>query len=375
MPDGAGAYSEELGGRPSYWQSSGNVRRQSLVVLDTRLFAWCHIAVRLESLTYGGDMAEATRKTGGTGKRLAFLVAYAAAVIASLLTFPAGIPWMVALWLVVFCVCLFRGWSPVWPMATCAAILIAKGTTPDPGLLFLLLPLGVAIQVAFVRRFRPHRSMRYATFPGVIVGWICWLSFYFSWERPPPSASLGLESGSPIVCLGDSLTLNEERTGGYPEELQKLLDRTVINLGQPGITTAEALPKLVQLKPLRPGIVIIELGGHDFLKGKPRAEAKNNLELIIAAAREAGAEIILFEIPRGFIHDPWWGLERQIAREQQIRLIPDGVIRSFVLYSPFAPPGMWTGGPYLSDDGLHPNKNGNQVMAEAVARAMMKDKR
>jgi len=310
------------------------------------------------------------RKSFGSGRRLVLLIAYSAAVIASLLTFPAGIPWMVACWLALYCVCLFRGWNPLWPVATCAAILVAKGTSPDPGLLFLLMPSGVAIHVAFVRQFRTDRNARFATFPGVVVGWICWLFFYFSWERPPQSASRGFEAGSPIVCLGDSLTLNEERTGGYPEELQKLLDRTVINLGQPGITTAEALPRLVQLKQLRPGIVVIELGGHDFLKGKPRAEAKNNLELMIAAAREAGAEVILLEIPRGFIYDPWWGLERQIAREQRVTLIPDSVIRSFVLYSPFAPPGMWSRGPYLSDDGLHPNKNGNQVMAEAVARAI-----
>lgn len=307
---------------------------------------------------------------GGPLKRLGILLGYSAALIASLLTFPAGVPWMVGFWQALFSCCLLTQISPLWPVMTCAAILLAKGTSLDPRLLALLLQVAVAIYVTLVRRLQPAGRHSAATYAGLIGGWACWLFFTVGWNRTSQPMHETTERAAPVVCLGDSLTLNEDRTGGYPQVLQTLLDRPIVNLGQPGITTAEALPKLDELNRLQTGIVVIELGGHDFLKGKPRAEAKKNLEQMIAVSRGLGAEVILFEIPRGFIHDPWWGLEREIAREQQVTLIPDGVIRSFVLYSPFAPPGIWTGGPYLSDDGLHPNKNGNAVMAKAVARAI-----
>jgi lysophospholipase L1-like esterase len=144
----------------------------------------------------------------------------------------------------------------------------------------------------------------------------------------------------------------------------------VINLGRAGISTVDGLKLLPAMIAARPQAVIIELGGHDFLKGYPREAAKENLQRIIRTAREAGAEPILIEVPRGFIIDPYAGLERELAHEENLELISDGVIRKLVLWSPYAPPGMWTGGPYLSDDGLHPNAAGNDELARAAARAL-----
>jgi lysophospholipase L1-like esterase len=150
----------------------------------------------------------------------------------------------------------------------------------------------------------------------------------------------------------------------------------VVNLGQPGVTSAEALRKLPELVAIKPQGVVIELGGHDFLKdpsllkSASRASAKRNIERLIEAARGCNAEVVLIEVPRGFVIDPYAGLERQIAREQDATLIADTVIRRFVLSSPVAPPGMWLGGPYLSDDGLHPNGRGNVLLASAVFNSL-----
>lgn len=48
------------------------------------------------------------------------------------------------------------------------------------------------------------------------------------------------------------------------------------------------------------------------------------------------------------------------------------MIRKLVLWSPLAPPGMWTFGPHLSDDGLHPNAHGNRLLADEVAGALVR---
>jgi hypothetical protein len=80
--------------------------------------------------------------------------------------------------------------------------------------------------------------------------------------------------------------------------------------------------------------------------------------------------VVLMEIPRGFLTDPYAGVERELARQYDLELISDSAIRQLVLFSPYAPPGMWINGNHLSDDGLHPNSRGNEHLANRVARSL-----
>ena len=89
---------------------------------------------------------------------------------------------------------------------------------------------------------------------------------------------------------------------------------------------------------------------------------------IIEACRDNDIAVVMVEIPRSFIRDPWRGLERELARQYDLNLVSDTVIRRFILFSPLIPPGMWLSEhQHLSNDGLHPNKLGNKAFAEAVA--------
>jgi acyl-CoA hydrolase len=177
--------------------------------------------------------------------------------------------------------------------------------------------------------------------------------------------------GLPVVCLGNSMTSMGPPHGGYPEVLAGLVTVPVVNLGQPGITTRQALGLLDRLARAEPQVVVLELGGNDFVQGQSRQVVKQNLEQLIVACRELGTEVILTEVPRGFFSDPYWGLERQLARQYRLELIPDTAIRRLLLSSPAMPPGQWTSGPFLTqDDGLHPNARGNRLLAEYVAAAL-----
>ena len=116
---------------------------------------------------------------------------------------------------------------------------------------------------------------------------------------------------------------------------------------------------------------MIELGIHDFIHGYSRAATKAALRKIIDAARRLGAEVVLMEFPRDPLSDPYWGLEREIARQEDVELIPDTALRTIYLHSPILPPGSWLGGPYLTDEaGIHPNAAGNRLLAESVAAAL-----
>ena len=117
--------------------------------------------------------------------------------------------------------------------------------------------------------------------------------------------------------------------------------------------------------------MVIELGAHDYLNSNTRAETKANLKKIIDASRKMGAEVVLMETPRAFMSDPFWGLEREIAREEDVELIPDTALRIIFLHSPILPPGSWRGPPYLTDEGgIHPNAAGNEILADSVTAAL-----
>ena len=201
--------------------------------------------------------------------------------------------------------------------------------------------------------------------------WGLWIWVAWTWHSDSHcSRPCILDNSRPVACIGDSLTSGVPPYGGYPADLTGLLSVPVVNLGQAGMTAEDALSSLPELLRARPQAVVVELGGHDFLRGRSRAATRDVLERIIATLHDADANVILMEIPRGFLTDPYAGLERELARKYDLELISDSAIRQLVLFSPFAPPGMWIIGKHLSDDGLHPDSRGNAHMADRVARSL-----
>ena len=295
------------------------------------------------------------------------------AVVISLLTFPGAIPWMVALWLSWHTWLIVRGRAGWLPLLACALVLLVKRTPWPPG----VIALGVVMLAAAVsgvvrsRKKAAARSKRFA-WAAAFALWIAWALMTTEWHAAARSGrQVAMDPTRPVVCLGDSLTAGTPPGGGYPEDLDRLIAVPVVNLGQDGITSADALEKLPALMEAYPQAVVVEIGGHDFLKGYSRATTRANLEQIIDACHAIGAEVILMEIPRGFITDPYAGLERELARRHDLELVSDTPIRKLVLWGPYAPPGMWLGKRWhLSDDGLHPNARGNRVLAKEVAAAL-----
>jgi lysophospholipase L1-like esterase len=261
---------------------------------------------------------------------------------------------------------------PAWaPLLACALIVLVKRVDWPPALVTLS---GVVLAVGIIEACRIRGLLSRRVMPvwmTMSALWIGWAYLAAGWHAASHRGMIRAWSDTrPIVCLGDSLSSGDKPNTGYAQFLQTQLAVPVVDLSQPGITTRDALKQLPAVIDANPQAVVIELGGHDYLKGYGRDATKANLELIIAACQSAGAEVVLMEVPRGFITDPFAGLERELARRHDLELIPDTVIRRLVLWSPYAPPGMWTRGPYLSDDGLHPNRRGSELLAEYVFGAL-----
>lgn len=327
--------------------------------------------------------APLTSRLLAASRRIGALLAVLLLAAASLLTFPAQIPTMIAVWLGVFTGLTLAG-RRGWPaLAGCALMVIIKRVDWPPSLWLFMIAIFLA--GAVMRRSattapiasRKSRTDR-RTILCLAIVWLAWAGLAWDWQRSGhANHPISPLDRRPIVCIGDSLTSYPPH-GGYPRVLDRLVAVPVINLGSPGITSAEALIQLPKLTAARPQAVVIELGGNDFLKdtswlkADSRAATKRNLEKLIAAARALDAEVVLVEVPRGFIVDPFAGLERELAREHDLELISDAAIRNLVLWSPSCPPGIWTGGPYLSDDGLHPNARGDEYLANVVLKSLMR---
>jgi len=302
-------------------------------------------------------------------KRGGWTLLFTITVAGSLLVFPSALPWMVGGWLVLHTLLVARG-APAWvPLVICGAVVVVKQPGwPESLIVFLAVTVAFAIvHFAAIRMERhPRRLLRWS---GVAALWVCWIWFAVDWyEAARSSHAPRLFPSRPVVCIGDSITAY-----GYPPLLAKKITVPVVDLGVDGITTADALALLGDMKAANPQVVVVELGGHDYLKGRSKTDTSANLVTIIDACHSAGATVVLVEIPRGFVTDGFSGLDRELARRYDLELIPDTAIRNLVLWSEFSPPGMWfDSSSHLSDDGLHPNQRGNEYLAECVADALIR---
>jgi acyl-CoA thioesterase-1 len=178
----------------------------------------------------------------------------------------------------------------------------------------------------------------------------------------PPGATAALR----LVFLGDSLTagysLPEELA--FPALLGTALQKRgysveVINAGVSGDTSAGGLRRLDWLLQQQPAVVVVGLGGNDGLRGLPLEATESNLRGILERSRQAGARILLLgmRIPPNYGADYAEGfaaLYPRLADEMRVRLVP------FLLEG--------VGGyPELNlPDGIHPNAEGHQRVAENV---------
>jgi acyl-CoA thioesterase-1 len=138
-----------------------------------------------------------------------------------------------------------------------------------------------------------------------------------------------------ILVVGDSLSAEYglARGSGWVALLQARLTRehrsaTVVNASISGDTSAGGrtrLPPLLQRH--RPGVVILELGGNDALRGLPLAATQDNLVAMARAARATGAKVVVvgMQVPpnygRRYAQD-FEALFARVARDEGAALVP-----------------------------------------------------
>lgn len=106
--------------------------------------------------------------------------------------------------------------------------------------------------------------------------------------------------GATVLAFGDSLTFGSGATPdtSYPASLAQLTGWKVVNAGVPGDTSAAALARLpALLQEHAPQLVLVGIGGNDFLRRVPPAETRANIRAICQQAAAGGAQVLLIAVP------------------------------------------------------------------------------
>jgi acyl-CoA thioesterase I len=114
-----------------------------------------------------------------------------------------------------------------------------------------------------------------------------------------PSAQ-AVPAGASVLALGDSLTSGVGATPetAYPALLEAQTGWKVVNAGVSGNTSAQALERLpALLQAHQPALVIVSIGGNDFLRRMSAEGTRTNIRQICEQARASGAQVLLVAVP------------------------------------------------------------------------------
>ena len=170
-----------------------------------------------------------------------------------------------------------------------------------------------------------------------------------------------------ILVLGDSLSAGYGLAPGqgWVSLLQQRLKKEgyghrVVNASVTGETTDGGLARLDRaLATHEPGIVILELGGNDGLRGLPVARVEANLGLLISKSRAAGADVLLLTVSMPTNYGPRYTSSYQ-------KIYDDLRNRYQVGVGALMSPEFALDLAYFLPDGIHPNAQAQPLLLNNV---------
>lgn len=108
-------------------------------------------------------------------------------------------------------------------------------------------------------------------------------------------------AGATVLALGDSITFGTGAPAGtsYPSVLAQATGWNIVNAGVPGDTSEGALARLPALmQEHSPMLVLLGIGGNDFLRKVPDARTRANVRAICQQVMAAGVPLVLIGVPQ-----------------------------------------------------------------------------
>lgn len=178
--------------------------------------------------------------------------------------------------------------------------------------------------------------------------------------------SLGQSDAKRILFFGDSITagLGVEEEEAFPALVQQKIDSlgwnfNAVNAGLSGETSAGGLRRVDWMLRQPVSVFVLELGGNDGLRGIDLSVTKKNLQKIIdkVEGKYPEARIVLagMQVPPNLgpeYTEKFKSMYPELAEKNDAALIP------FLLEDVGRNPKR------MQSDGIHPNVEGHQVLAE-----------
>ncbi len=169
-----------------------------------------------------------------------------------------------------------------------------------------------------------------------------------------------------IVVLGASVVegYGVQDTERYADLLQARLNTsgynyTIINQGISGDTTGDGLKRIDEVIKAEPEIIILALGGNDFIQRKKLDEVEANLRVLVTKIQEVNADILMI----GVIAPPTRGFDYSLDS----RKVFERVAEDFDLtLMPSYFKGILLDSRYMQSDGIHPKPAGHVKIADNV---------
>jgi len=178
-------------------------------------------------------------------------------------------------------------------------------------------------------------------------------------------------SNSTILVMGDSLSAEYgiSRGSGWVKLLEGQLQKQgsqwiVFNASISGETSAGGLARFeALLVKKKPGIIMLELGANDALRGLSIDETEKNLSKMIQLSKKSGAKVLLFgiQIPPNYGQDytkKFKDLYPKLAAQEGIELVP------------FFMAGVVSNPSLFQADNIHPNEKAQIILYKNVWGAM-----
>ncbi len=161
--------------------------------------------------------------------------------------------------------------------------------------------------------------------------------------------------GTDIIAFGDSLVegVGADVESNFVALLSNKLGSPIINLGNSGDTTIDGLARIEEIDRYNPKVVILLLGGNDYLKKIPIETTRSNLSKIIENIQSRGSIVVLLGVRGGLISDPFKKMYKELSKEYKTAYVSDVL------------DGLIGNTNYMSD-AIHPNKVGYEKISNRI---------
>ncbi len=182
------------------------------------------------------------------------------------------------------------------------------------------------------------------------------LMFFFlelPWHISKP---VSIHETKSIIVIGDSVSsgLGRQDEATWPQLLSEKTGIKTINLARAGATVSSALKKQIPQIPAENSLIFLEIGGNDLLNYNSLGDFEKDSKQMLNQLKSTSRQVVWLELPLLPQYYRYGRIQRKLAKEFQIQLIPKALLANV-----FGTTGA-------TSDGIHLTQKGHELMANEI---------